>query len=347
MSIETPDRASTRRLLDSLALDPPATAPRPPRARAWVAFAAAGAGFAAALALAWLLMSPRTDEAPSRGPVVATTADATPSKPAPVASTGGVQASGFVVARQQATVSADVTGRLAKILIQEGDRVRAGDLLAELDPRIATAQAGIAEAGVLAARRNVDVTQARLLDARQKLRRSGELAAKQYVSQAGLDAATNDVALLEGQLASDLAAVEVADRQLAMQRQQLASMRIVAPFDGVVTGLSAHVGEIVSPISAGGGFTRTGICTIVDLGTVEGEANISEQYLSRVFPGQRVQVSALAWPQAKVTGRVLGITPVVDRNTAALKVRIAFDAGETVLMPGMRIDLDFAGKEAP
>jgi multidrug resistance efflux pump len=133
-----------------------------------------------------------------------------------------------------------------------------------------------------------------------------------------------------------------------MQHQQLASTRIVAPFDGVVTALSAHVGEIVSPISAGGGFTRTGICTIVDLGTVEGEANISEQYLSRIAAGQRVRITALAYPDARIGGRVLGMTPVVDRNTAALKVRIGFDDAVPVqLMPGMRIDLDFAGQGSP
>jgi RND family efflux transporter MFP subunit len=338
-------------LLDSLALDAGSAPSRPPRNRWLVPAIACALGLAAVSGVAWL-------RAPTSAPaaIATTTAGAVPvaapaspgaARPA-VAHGGGVQASGFVVARQQATVSADVTGRLAKILVQEGDFVRRGDLIAELDPRIVAAQVDIAVAGIASARRNADVTRARLADARQKLRRSAELAGQHFVSQAALDSATNEVALLEAQLASDLGAVEVANRQSAMQHQQLASTRIVAPFDGVVTALSAHVGEIVSPISAGGGFTRTGICTIVDLGTVEGEANISEQYLSRIAAGQRVRITALAYPDARIGGRVLGMTPVVDRNTAALKVRIGFDDAVPVqLMPGMRIDLDFAGQGSP
>jgi RND family efflux transporter MFP subunit len=346
MTVATPDRADTRRLLDSLALDTGLAPARAPRPGWWVPAIACAVGLAVASGIAWLRTP--APAAPATAVAVATDASAAPAPKRAVAGSGGVQASGFVVARQQATVSADVTGRLAKILVQEGDRVRRGDLIAELDPHIVAAQVDIATAGIASARRNADVTRARLADARQKLRRSAELAEKRYVSQAALDAANNEVALLEAQLASDLGAVAVADRQSAMQQQQLASTRIVAPFDGVVTALSAHVGEIVSPISAGGGYTRTGICTIVDLGTVEGEANISEQYLSRIVAGQRVQVSALAYPDARVGGRVLGITPVVDRNTAALKVRIAFDDASPVqLMPGMRIDLDFAGKDSP
>jgi RND family efflux transporter MFP subunit len=271
-------------------------------------------------------------------------ADAAPVTPPakPVAAGTALQASGFVVAREQATVSTDVTGRLVKIHVQEGDPVRQGQLLAELDPRIPEAQASYASANIETARKAAAITRTRMVDARRTLRRYSELAARQFVSREKLDSAANDVAMLEAQLASDKSSIVSATRQLELQQQYLASTRVVAPFDGVVTELSAHVGEIVSPISAGGGFTRTGICTIVNLDSTEAEADINEQYLGRLQQGQVVAITAQAYPGSHFTGKVKGLIPVVERNTAAIKVRVSLDNADHRLMPGMRIELAFA-----
>lgn len=344
MGLDTPRREETRRLLDSIAVAPIRAEP-PPRARPSLRWLY-GAGAIALLLvvtvlLLWLWPGRRTDGAPAR-------ASAQVSAPAGAAPAGRstLQASGFVVARRQATVSADVTGRVVELHVNEGTQVEEGQLLAELDSRIAVAQLGVARSSIESERRTAEVTRSRIADAQQRLQRSRELAVDGFVSKAELDAAVNELSLLEAQLASDLSRVGTARKQYELQRQQLEATRIVAPFAGAVTELAAHVGEIVSPISAGGGFTRTGICTIVDLDSVEGEADISEQYLGRVHRGQDVGIVAAAYPGERFHGTVAAITPVVERNTAAIKVRVRLDNSDGRLMPGMRIDMDFADEVA-
>lgn len=344
MSIETETGGeNTRRLLDSLSM-PPGEAEAPQR-RHWLGWGLlAGTG---ALALCVWLWPSETESSPAppafavpeekNGPALA--------EPQKDIHPRALQASGFVVARRQATVSADITGRLVKVHVSEGDRVTEGQLLAELDEGIVRAQVDLAHTNVESARRAADVTQTRIAEARDNLARYRELAGRHFASREQIETAEHQLATLEAQLASDGSAVESARKQLEVQQQQLRSTRIVAPFAGVVTEVAANVGEIVSPISAGGGFTRTGICTLVDLGSIEGEVNVSEQHLSRVGVGQQVQVTTQAYPEKSFSGEVLGITPVVERNTAAVKVRVRLGSGGGKLMPGMRIDLDFAPRQ--
>ncbi|MEP7185022.1 MAG: efflux RND transporter periplasmic adaptor subunit [Rhodanobacter sp.] len=339
MNVDSPERRDTRRLLETLAL--PASAPPPPVRRRW--WLVGSAAVVMVGAVTWLVW-PRPDSAEPAPQVSQPAAKpenaAQPAKP--IADSAALQASGFVVAKKQATVSTDVTGRLMKIHVEEGDTVKKGQLLAELDPRIPAAQASYASANIETARKAATITRIRIADARRTLRRYSELAAKHFVSREKLDSAANDVALSEAQLASDKSSIVSATRQMKLQQQYLASTRVVAPFDGVVTELSAHVGEIVSPISAGGGFTRTGICTIVNLDSTEAEADINEQYLGSLQQGQSVVITAQAYPGRNFSGKVMGLIPVVQRNTAAIKVRVSLDNTDHRLMPGMRIDLAFA-----
>lgn len=342
------DREDTRRLLADLSLPPSGSVSAAAHPSRWLGWAVPTLGLL--VTVAWWLGA-RSEAAPAPDPAGEVAVEAAGGNAqavtAPVQTRGVLQASGFVVARQQATVSADTTGRLTAVHVAEGDKVRAGDVLAEIDPSIAGVQADVARADVDAAHGRAAVTRARVADARQKLARFRELAAGQYVSQADVDAAENQVSILEAQLASELDAAEASAQRLRLEKQRIESTRIVAPFDGVVTGLSAHVGEIVSPISAGGGFTRTGICTIVDLDSIEAEASISEQHLARVREGQQVSIRAAAHPDTGFSGRVIGITPVVERNAAAINVRVGIDASEQRLMPGMRIELDFLRPDDP
>ena len=263
------------------------------------------------------------------------------------APTGSVlEASGFVVALRQATVSASITGRIARLLVAEGSTVRRGQPIAELDAGVSDAQVAFAEAGVRAAETAAGVTRAKIQSAQRSLARSEDLAARGFVSQASLDQTAEASESLQAQLASDLSQVDVARKQLALQREQLRSVNIVAPFDGVVTELSAHVGEIVSPISGGGGFTRTGICTIVDPKSLQGEVDVSEQYLARLRKDQPVSVRFPAYPDIALKGRIAVLPAAVDRNTAAVKVKIAFDALAQQLTPGMRADFSFMAPTA-
>lgn len=338
MNVETPEYRDTRRLLETLAL--PASDPTPPARRTWWPVVGIIAALVGGL---WLFLPAFRSTAPILR--VSQHAEAPVSAAPPAKTVGGstaLQASGFVIAQEQATVSADVTGRLVKIHVDEGAHVRKGQLLAELDSRIQAAQASFASTNIETARKTVSITRIRIRDARRTLGRYSELAEKHFVSREQLDNAANDVATLEAQLAADESSVVSATRQLELQQQYLASTRIVAPFDGVVTALSAHVGEIVSPISAGGGFTRTGICTIVNLDSTEAEADINEQYLGSLQRGQSVTITAEAYPGSHFSGKVMGVIPVVDRNTAAIKVRVSLDNTQHRLMPGMRIELAFA-----
>jgi RND family efflux transporter MFP subunit len=267
--------------------------------------------------------------------------------PAPAAAPGNVlQASGFVVATREATVSAETTGRVVRLLVSEGSRVERGQAIAELDASVAEAQVQHAHARVAASEDAVAVTKSKVDAARRNLQRSRSLIARGFISQSQVDEAADLLAQLEAQLVSDRSQIEVARKELALERQQLDNTRIVAPFDGVVTELAAHVGEIVSPISAGGGFTRTGICTIVDLTSLEGEIDVNEQYLGRIAGGQQVSVTSPAYPSLRIQGHVDTVTAAVDRSTAAVKVRIAFDDATGKLIPGMRIDAAFADMES-
>ncbi|MEW6707926.1 MAG: efflux RND transporter periplasmic adaptor subunit, partial [Pseudomonadota bacterium] len=289
----------------------------------------------------------RADEPPAAAPVAA----AVPARasPPPAAGTGpapaGVmlEASGFVVARRQATVSASQTGRLARVYVSEGATVRRGDLIAELDAGISRAEVAYAQAGVRAAESAVEVTRRKLEAARRIAARDQGLAKNGFISAAGLDESTTSVETLQAQLQAELSQVAVAREQQRIQMEQMQGIQVRAPFDGVVTGLAAHVGEIVSPVSGGGGFTRTGICTIVDPTSVEGEVDVNERFLERLRPGQPVQVRLPAYPSLKVQGTVAALPAVIDRNTAAARIRIRFPTPVPELRPGMRADFAFEG----
>lgn len=278
----------------------------------------------------------------AKAPAPAAPAATAPVPPQAAASAGVVlEASGYVVAQRQATVSSSMTGRLLRLHVQEGAWVRQGDLIAELDPGIQSAQVAHARAGVKAAEQAVEVTRQRLLAAQRSAARDRNLADQGFLSPAHLDQSHSGVQTLQAQLDAELSQVQVAREQHRIQQEQLQHVQVRAPFDGIVSGLTAHEGEIVSPISGGGGFTRTGICTITDTGSLEGEADIGERYLSRLHVGQRVQVRLPAYPQHRLEAQVLTLPSSVDRNTAAARLRIRFSSIPSELRPGLRAEFVF------
>jgi RND family efflux transporter MFP subunit len=236
-------------------------------------------------------------------------------------------ASGYVVARRQATVAAEVTGRLVEVRVEEGQRVKEGDILAILESTLAKADTEAAIARAASA-------DADLAEARRVLTRTRELARQGYASNATL---TDAQARVDAALATRNALRSDAGRAQA----QLDRYEIRAPFDGVVVNKSAQPGEIISPVSAGGGFTRTGVCTIVDMDSLEIEVDVSEAYIARVSEGQTVEAVLDAYPDERIPARVIATIPAADRAKATVRVRIGFEKADPRILPEMAISVRF------
>jgi RND family efflux transporter MFP subunit len=285
--------------------------------------AAIGAGtFLAGGALAWFLKP--APPAPAPAPVIQATIDPVEVAPAP---SGGLVASGYVVARRQATVAAEVTGLLTEVRVEEGQRVKAGDVLAVLDSTLAKADADAAAARAASA-------EADLAEARRVVERTRAIARQGFASKAAL---TDAEARYAAALAQRNAFRSDAERAAA----QLAKFEIKAPFDGVVVNKAAQPGEIISPVSAGGGFTRTGVCTIVDMASLEVEVDVSESYIAQVAEGQKVEAILEAYPNERLPARVIATIPAADRSKATVRVRIGFEALDPRILPEMAIRVRF------
>jgi RND family efflux transporter MFP subunit len=252
-----------------------------------------------------------------------------------------LDASGYVTARRQATVSAKITGKVTEVLIEEGQRVREGAVLARLDDTEAQAQLGLTRAQLTAARSQLAEVRAQLVQAEQDHARQQGLYDRQLIAPQALDAALAQRDMLRARLAATEEQVKVAQQSQAVAQVQLDNTVIRAPFGGVVVAKSAQPGEMISPISAGGGFTRTGIGTIVDMDSLEIQVDVNESYINRVTPGQPVEATLNAYPDWKIPGEVIAIIPTADRSKATVKVRIAIKAKDTRIVPDMGARVGF------
>lgn len=309
-------------LLKSLSIDRSAEADEHEAGRpGWVIPAAvAGVALVIGVGAGWLLKP--APPAPPPAPV-----ESAASSGGTQTVAGGLVASGYVVARRQATVAAEVTGRLLEVRVEEGQRVRRGEVLAVLEPTLARADYATSTARARAA-------EADLAEATRELERTRSLAARGFASEAAL---TGAQARYDVAMAQRNANASEAHRAAA----QLARYEIRAPFEGVVVNKSAQPGEIISPVSAGGGFTRTGICTIVDMTSLEIEVDVSEAYIARVSEGQRVEAVLDAYPDVTFPAHVIATIPSADRSRATVRVRIGFDALDPRILPEMAISVRF------
>ena len=274
-----------------------------------------------------------------RPPVVQTTVARAA---APGGGAGSVlDASGYVTARLQATVSAKITGKVTEVLIEEGMRVRQGAVLARLDDTEARAALGLAQAQLVAARSQLAEVRAQLEQAERDYVRQQGLYDRQLVSPQSLDAALAQRDMLRARLANLQEQIKVAQESVAVAQVQLDNTVIRAPFSGVVIAKSAQPGEMISPISAGGGFTRTGIGTIVDMNSLEIQVDVNESYINRVTPGQPVEATLNAYPDWKIPGEVIAIIPTADRSKATVKVRIAIKTRDPRIVPDMGVRVGF------
>jgi RND family efflux transporter MFP subunit len=262
----------------------------------------------------------------------------------PAASGGAVavlEAAGYVTARREATVSSKITGRLAEVLIEEGESVAAGQVLARLDDVDARAALELAQARLTAARAQLGQIEARLGQARRDARRQEELREKRLNSEQVLENARTQVLTLNAELAAQRGQIGVAEAQLRVAQVDYDNTIVRAPFAGVIVAKAAQPGEIVSPISAGGGFTRTGIGTIVDMDSLEIEVDVNEAYINRVRPQQPVQAVLDAYPDWKLPAAVIAIIPTADRSKATVKVRIALERKDPRIVPDMGVRVAF------
>ncbi len=257
-----------------------------------------------------------------------------------------LNASGYVTARRQATVSSKITGKVVEVLIEEGMSVEAGQVLARLDASNVQRDLALAEARLSSVTRAVAETQPNLDQARRELARLEKLFAANAARQIELDRARTEVLTLESRLDRQRADVTVAQSEVALWKQQLDDTIIRAPFPGVVTSKDAQMGEMISPVSAGGGFTRTGICTLVDMGSLEIEVDVNESYINRVRSGQPVAATLDSYPQWRIPARVIAIIPAADRQKATVKVRVGFEERDERVLPDMSVKVAFQG-EAP
>ena len=227
-----------------------------------------------------------------------------------------LDASGYVVARRRATVSSKMTGKVMKVFIEEGMQVEEGQILAQLDDSTMVA--------------DLNYSQSQLNEAKRVFNRTRELAKEELASQASLDSAR--------------AAVEGLEALNAVRKQVVQDMKILAPFSGVVVYKAAQPGEMISPVSAGGGFTNTGICTIVDMDSLEVEVDVNEAFINRVKPGQPVITNLNAYPKWDIPSEVIAIIPTADRNKATVKVRIALLEKDERVLPDMGSRVSFLKK---
>jgi RND family efflux transporter MFP subunit len=296
-----------------------------------------GAALGGLLLLGAILLAFRTQK-----PVVEVAA----ARPAnDVRATALLNASGYVTPRRRATVAAKVTGRVEQIYAEEGLEVKSGQVLALLDcsqPNAALNSAKTDRDATAAALSDLEV---QLANADRELARAKALRAAGVNSQEALDTAQTTADSLRSKIALTKEQTRAADARIAMAREDVENCTVRAPFSGKVVSKDAQRGEMVSPISAGGGFTRTGIATVVDMTSLEVEVDVNESYIARVKPGQKVISTLDAYPDWQIPSTVRTVIPTADRQKATVKVRVAFDKLDPRILPDMGVKVAFLPEE--
>jgi len=256
-----------------------------------------------------------------------------------------LNASGYVTPRQRATVAAKITGRVSELFIEEGMGVQKDQILAKLDSTDAQRELDLARADEIAANASVADLKVNRDEAERNLQRLKALFVKKIISEQEMDSAQTSLDSLNARIESALKQAETAKARRKVYEQNLDNYTIRSPFPGIVVSKDAQIGEMVSPISAGGGYTRTGIATIVDMDSLEIEVDINESYIARVIVGQKVEATLDAYPDWKIPASVRTVIPTADRQKATVKVRITFDALDPRILPDMGIKVAFLEDE--
>ncbi|MBK7617229.1 MAG: efflux RND transporter periplasmic adaptor subunit [Burkholderiales bacterium] len=256
-----------------------------------------------------------------------------------------LQATGYVTARRRATVSAQITGTLTQVLIEEGDRVQKGQVLARLDDTALRAALAGAEANARSAQASIEQARAQLAQAEADARRQAELAASGMSTRQSAEQAATAVRSAGAQLQVVQRQAEAAQAQVAQARVNFDYATVRAPFAGVVTVKAAQVGEIISPFSAGGGFTRSGVGTIVDMDSLEVDVDVNEAHIGQVAANMPCEAVLDAYPDWRIPAHVVAVIPSADKGKATVKVRVALEKKDGRVVPDMGVRVSFlAGK---
>jgi RND family efflux transporter MFP subunit len=327
-----------RALLEQLRIDRSESAPRaPPVRRTWL--------IAGGLALAVLLVAGAWRGLAGRAAVAVHTAAAR-AIGGSAANASVLDATGYVTARREATVSAQITGTVAAVLIEEGDHVKQGQVIGRLEDTAQRAALSQAQAQLHSAQALLQEFQAQLAQSERDVKRAEDLVERNLVSQQAVEQARTQVVTTAAQVQAQRKQIDLAEANVRSAQVQLDYCTVRAPFTGVVIAKAAQVGEIISPLSAGGGFTRTGIGTLVDMDSLEIEVDVNEAYINRVQPGQRVESILNAYPDWRIPSYVIAIIPTADRSKATVKVRIGLDLKDERIVPDMGVRVSFL-EEAP
>lgn len=255
-----------------------------------------------------------------------------------------LNASGYVTARRAATVSSKVTGKVVQVSVEEGMKVQQSQVLAKLDSSNVEAGLRLAEAQLESARALLEETRPNLDFAERELKRFTDLSKTKVVSDSDLRKAEMEALALRARIVSRTTDVTIRERDVEQWKQQLDDTIIRAPFGGVVTSKNAQPGEMISPMSVGG-FTRTGICTIVDMSSLEIEVDVNESFINRIQPQQPIEATLDAYQDWKIPGKVIAIIPTADRQKATVKVRVGFDQLDDRILPDMAVKVAFHAVE--
>ena len=279
-------------------------------------------------------------------PIAVQTAAAT--APGAAGAAGAIlQATGYITARRTATVSTQITGTLTQVLIEEGDRVQKGQIIARLEDSGLRATLDVANANVMTAQAQVATAQAQLAQAQADSHRQESLVASGMATKQFAEQSRTAVSTAAAQLDARRREADSARAQVASAKVNFDYAIVRAPFAGVVTVKAAQVGEIVSPLSAGGGFTRTGVGTIVDMDSLEIDVDVSESYIGQVKPDMPAEAVLSAYPDWKIPAHVIQIVPTADRGKATVKVRVALEKKDDRIVPDMGVRVSFLGPKAP
>ncbi len=256
-------------------------------------------------------------------------------------------ANGYVVARQRASVSTEVAGRLNRLLVEEGSRVTKGQVLGVLQNEDQRSALESARAALASAEARASEARATAREASLSRGRMAELHARGLVSQAELDRAVAADDVARARVGS--AEADVTNARARVQSAQVEYDRtfIRAPFSGAVLRKEAEVGEIVSPIPSSGGLTRGAIVTMANLASLEAEADVNEGYVSRVREGMRAEITLDAYPDERFPAHVRQIVPTADRQKATVLVKVAFDRLDPRVLPEMGVKVTFLADPAP
>ncbi|WP_334496774.1 efflux RND transporter periplasmic adaptor subunit [Bradyrhizobium sp. AZCC 1678] len=333
------------KLLRSLTIDRSASKVERPKRR-WLPISATIVACVVAFAAFGAYEFRRQDPPKETAPQIAQQSAAQPQTPQPPApnskAAGNLAASGYVVARRKATVAAEITGKVVEVFIDEGMTVTDGQVVARLDSVLAERDYELARSRVETADAAVAAITADLEDATRIMSRVQTLSQKNFATEADLTKAQARVGVLSAQLRQAQSQFETARIDAKRSASMLDKHQIRAPFAGVVIDRSAQPGEMISPMSVGG-YTRTGICTIVDMDSIEIEVDVNEAFIGRVAPGGAVNAMLDAYPDWTIPASVIAIVPTANREKATVKVRIRFEKKDPRILPDMAVKVNFLG----